>query len=195
MMRFLETRRQRRPRTHPGGVDLDRHAVVVTAERPNAVRDAIADAYGALVAALSVAVRSSADWVLYTADRIGSRGEHETCLNVRGLSEGKTTAGRDGESLRITLQRPRYRLPPFITGSSTKTSGYLHGVPQMVRSDLAGSGVAFTLDTESWLSRRGFRHRQLWTRRSRRSVAAVFFGRVRSLYKRGGLRLRFVHAC
>ena len=39
---------------------------------------------------------------------------------------------------------------------------------KMVRSDLGASGVIFTLDTETRLSRRGLRHRRLWPWREHR---------------------------
>ena len=118
-------------------------AAVETAELPNAVRDAIADAYGELDAALSFAVRSSA-MAEDTADA-SFAGQHETYLNVRGLSNIQLAVKKVYASL-FNDRAIAYRVHH---GFEHKDVGISAGVQQMVRSDLAASGVAFTLDTES----------------------------------------------
>ena len=118
-------------------------AAVETAELPNAVRDAIADAYGELDAALSFAVRSSAT-AEDTADA-SFAGQHETYLNVRGLSNIQLAVKKVYASL-FNDRAIAYRVHH---GFEHKDVGISAGVQQMVRSDLAASGVAFTLDTES----------------------------------------------
>jgi pyruvate,water dikinase len=100
----------------------------------------LVEAYGA---GLSVAVRSSA-----TAEDLPGAsfaGQHETYLNVRGERSLLAAVRRCFASL-FTDRAIRYRID----------RGYDHlkvynsvGVMKMVRSDLAASGVTFTLDTET----------------------------------------------
>ena len=118
-------------------------AAVETAELPNAVRDAIADAFGELDAELSFAVRSSAT-AEDTADA-SFAGQHETYLNVRGLSNIQVAVKKVYASL-FNDRAIAYRVHH---GFEHKDVGISAGVQQMVRSDLAASGVAFTLETES----------------------------------------------
>jgi pyruvate,water dikinase len=89
------------------------------------------------------AVRSSA-----TAEDLPTAsfaGEHDTYLNIRGIEE-ILKAARNGMSSLFTPRAISYRID----------KGFKHldvflsiGVQKMVRSDLACSGVMFTLDTES----------------------------------------------
>ena len=118
-------------------------AAVETAELPNAVRDAIADAFAELDAELSFAVRSSAT-AEDTADA-SFAGQQDTYLNVRGLSNIQLAVKKVYASL-FNDRAIAYRVHH---GFEHKDVWISAGVQQMVRSDLAASGVAFTLDTES----------------------------------------------
>lgn len=114
---------------------------------PAAVKEAIFDAYRRLCARTkrngAVAVRSSA-----TAEDLPEAsfaGQQDTILNVRGE-----------ESLLRACQRCYASLWTDRAISYRVTHGFDHfqvalsiGVQPMVRSDLASSGVMFTLDTES----------------------------------------------
>ncbi|GGC13740.1 phosphoenolpyruvate synthase [Novosphingobium endophyticum] len=113
-----------------GFADQIRHAYAELAERAGA-RDP------------AVAVRSSA-----TAEDLPDAsfaGQHETFLNIRGEQALLDACLRCFASL-FTDRAISYR----------ETKGFDHfsvalsvGVQQMVRSDMAGSGVMFTIDTES----------------------------------------------
>ena len=116
---------------------------VETADLPDAVQDAIADAFGELDAELSFAVRSSAT-AEDTADA-SFAGQQETYLNVRGLSNIQLAVKKVYASL-FNDRAIAYRVHH---GFEHKDVGISAGVQQMVRSDLAASGFAFTLDTES----------------------------------------------
>jgi pyruvate, water dikinase len=91
----------------------------------------------------AVAVRSSA-----TAEDLPDAsfaGQHETFLNIRGERPCSTPA---------CAASPRLFTDRAISYRETKGFDHLAvalsvGVQQMVRSDLAGSGVMFTIDTES----------------------------------------------
>lgn len=90
-----------------------------------------------------VAVRSSA-----TAEDLPSAsfaGQQETYLNIRGASNLIQTCQRVFASL-FTDRAISYRLDKGFDHMSVALS---IGVQKMVRSDLAASGVMFTLDTES----------------------------------------------
>jgi pyruvate, water dikinase len=118
------------------------------AELPPELASAITDAYGKLCAELGrdrvdVAVRSSA-----TAEDLPTAsfaGQHETFLNVAG--ETALLEACRGCFVSLFAERAiAYR----------ETHGFDHlkvalsvGVQQMVRSDKAGAGVLFTLDTET----------------------------------------------
>ena len=121
-------------------------------EFPPPIAQAIRDAYQELSrrsrsAEASVAVRSSA-----TAEDLPEAsfaGQQETFLNVRGERELLDACRRCYASL-FTDRAISYR----------ETKGFDHlevalsiGVQRMVRSDLSGSGVMFSIDTESGFPR------------------------------------------
>ena len=123
-------------------------ALILEADFPAPSADAIRAAYDRLanrlgIANPSVAVRSSA-----TAEDLPDAsfaGQQESFLNVRGHRALLDACRRCFASL-FTDRAISYR----------DTQGYGHlavalsiGVQQMVRSDLAGSGVMFSIDTES----------------------------------------------
>ncbi|HZI95821.1 MAG TPA: phosphoenolpyruvate synthase [Candidatus Paceibacterota bacterium] len=95
---------------------------------------------------LDVAVRSSA-----TAEDLPSAsfaGQHETYLNVRGEKELLKAVKKSYSSLfmdRAIMYREEKGFKHMDIGLST-------GVQRMVRSDLASSGIMFTLDTETGFS-------------------------------------------
>lgn len=95
---------------------------------------------------LDVAVRSSA-----TAEDLPSAsfaGQHETYLNVRGEEELLKAVKNSYASLftdRAIMYREEKGFKHMDIGLST-------GVQKMVRSDLASSGIMFTLDTETGFS-------------------------------------------
>lgn len=92
---------------------------------------------------LDVAVRSSA-----TAEDLPDAsfaGQQETFLNIRG-AEDLLIACRNCFASLYTDRAISYRVSKGFEHSKVKLS---IGVQQMVRSDLASSGVMFTLDTES----------------------------------------------
>jgi pyruvate,water dikinase len=121
--------------------------MVLEAEFPAALNDAIAGAYGQMAKDLGrepdVAVRSSA-----TAEDLPEAsfaGQLETYLNVRGEEQLLAACKRCFASL-FTDRAISYR----------QNHGFKHldvalsvGVQQMVRSDLASSGVMFSIDTET----------------------------------------------
>jgi len=95
---------------------------------------------------LDVAVRSSA-----TAEDLPSAsfaGQHETYLNVRGEEE-LLKAVRNSYASLFTDRAIMYREEK---GFKHMNIGLSAGVQKMVRSDLASSGVMFTLDTETGFS-------------------------------------------
>lgn len=127
------------------------HAIrelVLASRLPDDFADQICSAYCSLAENTqtkdpAVAVRSSA-----TAEDLPDAsfaGQHETFLNIRGEKALLDACLRCFASL-FTDRAISYR----------ETKGFDHfaialsvGVQQMVRSDLAGSGVLFTIDTES----------------------------------------------
>ena len=111
------------------------------AEGARAAYAALSEEYGQ--AAVDVAVRSSA-----TAEDLPSAsfaGQQETFLNVRGWSELDRAIRRCMASL-FTDRAIVYRAEQGIAHRDVALSV---GVQKMVRSDLGGSGVLFTLDTET----------------------------------------------
>ena len=140
--------------------DLDTGNMVNLRERGRAVREAIraavlprdlqdeiAAAYGRLqgdgATPPDVAVRSSA-----TAEDLPDAsfaGQQETYLNVEGLSALLETCRRCFASL-FTDRAISYRVDKGFDHFQTALS---IGVQRMVRSDLACSGVMFTIDTET----------------------------------------------
>jgi pyruvate,water dikinase len=122
--------------------------LIVDAEIPAAIAESIRAAYRELATRCgtvdpAVAVRSSA-----TAEDLPQAsfaGQQETYLNVRGESELLRACRKCYASL-FTDRAIVYR----------ETNGFDHlqvalsiGIQKMVRSDRAGSGVMFTLDTET----------------------------------------------
>ncbi|HSJ96113.1 MAG TPA: phosphoenolpyruvate synthase [Myxococcota bacterium] len=138
----------------PGDVDSLRAAgaaarrAVRGAPLPPALRSELADAYSALSRqygeeATDVAVRSSA-----TAEDLPTAsfaGQQETYLNVHGLASLEDACRRCFASL-FTDRAISYRAERGFDHARVYLS---IGVQKMVRSDLAGAGVLFTLDTES----------------------------------------------
>jgi pyruvate, water dikinase len=121
---------------------------ILGGEWPAATRDAILTAYRALgerVGAESppVAVRSSA-----TAEDLPDAsfaGQQETFLNVRGEAALLEACRRCYASL-FTDRAISYRVAKGFEHEKVALSV---GVQQMVRSDLGGAGVMFSIDTES----------------------------------------------
>ncbi len=121
--------------------------IVYESPLPDDVRTQIVDAYRRLEGEyghdLSVAIRSSA-----TAEDLPTAsfaGQHETFLNVHG-SERVLEACRRCFASIFTDRAISYRIDK---GFDHLSIGLSVGVMKMVRSDLASSGVLFTLDTES----------------------------------------------
>ena len=122
-------------------------SLILEAAFPNDLSQAIREAYETLCnqygAGVDVAVRSSA-----TAEDLPDAsfaGQHETYLNVRGINAVLDACKRCFASI-FTDRAFYYR----------QTHGFDHlavalsvGVQKMVRSDLACSGVMFSIDTES----------------------------------------------
>ncbi len=128
-----------------------RHAIA-TPPLPERVAEELQRAYGELSvrhgeAETDVSVRSSA-----TAEDLPSAsfaGQHESYLNVRGAADLDRSIRACMASLytdRAIVYRHQLGIPHAEVALSV-------GVQKMVRSDLACSGVIFTLDTES-----GFRN-------------------------------------
>lgn len=126
-----------------------RHAreIVYGAGLPDELRKEILDAYADLEseygAPLSVAVRSSA-----TAEDLPTAsfaGQHESFLNVVG-EEQLLESYRRCLASTFTDRAIHYRIDQ---GFDHFDIGLSVGIMKMVRSDLAASGVIFTLDTES----------------------------------------------
>jgi pyruvate,water dikinase len=119
--------------------------VIVSAALPDDLRAAIAAAYDRLGdgASVDVAVRSSA-----TAEDLPDAsfaGQQETYLNVRGHAALLEACRRAFASL-FTDRAISYRADK---GFDQVPIALSVGVQRMVRSDLATSGVMFTLDTET----------------------------------------------
>jgi pyruvate,water dikinase len=92
---------------------------------------------------ISFAVRSSA-----TAEDLPDAsfaGQQDTFLNIRGIEHIKTAIKRVFASL-YNDRAISYRVHKGFDHSSIQLSA---GIQRMVRSDLASSGVMFTIDTES----------------------------------------------
>ena len=121
--------------------------IVYRAAGTDALRQAIIDAYRQLEAQyganVAVAVRSSA-----TAEDLPTAsfaGQHESYLNIRG-AEDLFEACRLCFASLFTDRGIVYRVN---TGFDHFKVALSVGVMKMVRSDMASSGVIFTLDTES----------------------------------------------
>ena len=123
------------------------HAVVLAAPLPPELNAEILVAYHALCeqygAETSFAVRSSA-----TAEDLPNAsfaGQHESFLNVRG-DDAIVAAYRSCLASLFLERAIHYRIDKGFDHFGIALSV---GIMKMVRSDLASSGVAFTLDTES----------------------------------------------
>ncbi len=121
--------------------------LVYAAPLPDDAASEITDAYGKLEAEygpdLTVAVRSSA-----TAEDLPTAsfaGQHETYLNIHGAERVQDACRRCFASL-FTDRAISYREE---RGFDHLALGLSAGIMKMVRSDLASSGVIFTIDTES----------------------------------------------
>ena len=121
--------------------------LIYSAPLPADLQSEILDAYRRLQReygpALSVAVRSSA-----TAEDLPDAsfaGQHETYLNIEGDEHLLDACRRCFASL-FTDRAIHYRIDEGFDHFKVALS---IGVMKMVRSDLAASGVIFTLDTES----------------------------------------------
>jgi pyruvate, water dikinase len=121
--------------------------IVYAAGVPDAVREQILAAHrrlsGQYGAELSLAVRSSA-----TAEDLPTAsfaGQHDTFLNVRGEAMLLDAVRRCNASL-FTDRAISYRIDQGFDHFKVALSV---GVMKMVRSDLAASGVIFSLDTET----------------------------------------------
>jgi pyruvate, water dikinase len=121
--------------------------IVYAADLPLDLRAEILDAYHQLVAeygdAMSVAVRSSA-----TAEDLPTAsfaGQHETYLNISGDANVLDAVRKCFASLFMD-RAIHYRIDRGFDHFKVLLSV---GIMKMVRSDLASSGVAFTLDTET----------------------------------------------
>ncbi|MFH1590639.1 MAG: phosphoenolpyruvate synthase [archaeon] len=122
-------------------------SLIRSAEFPTELRDAIVEAYGHLSKAYGhdtdVAVRSSA-----TAEDLPDAsfaGQQETYLNIRGPEQLIEACKKCFASL-FTNRAISYRQDKGFDHFSIALS---IGVQKMVRSDLACSGVMFSIDTES----------------------------------------------
>lgn len=138
---------------HAGEADLATAAgavrrTILGGDWPPETRTAILDAYSALCRSagspsLDVAVRSSA-----TAEDLPGAsfaGQQETYLNIRGEEALIEACKRCYASL-YTDRAIAYR---EAQGFAHEAIALSVGVQQMVRADLAGSGVMFSIDTES----------------------------------------------
>ena len=121
--------------------------IVYAAPMPAAVEQQLREAWRALKSQvgpdLSVAVRSSA-----TAEDLPTAsfaGQHDTYLNVRG-EEMLIDAVKRCQASLFTDRAISYRIDQGFDHFKVYLSV---AVMQMVRSDLASSGVIFTIDTES----------------------------------------------
>lgn len=123
-------------------------SLFLEAELPDAIEQAIVEAYRELgrrhdMADPAVAVRSSA-----TSEDLADAsfaGQQETFLNVRG-EPALLDACRQCFASLYTDRAIAYREAKGLSGKDPALS---IGVQLMIRSDLAGSGVIFTLDPET----------------------------------------------
>ncbi|GGE61842.1 phosphoenolpyruvate synthase [Actibacterium pelagium] len=131
---------------HTAGQSI--RAAIVGGDWPDEIEAAIKDAYRELSERagqqnLSVAVRSSA-----TAEDLPDAsfaGQQETFLNVVGEDDLLTACRKCYASL-FTDRAITYR---NVKGFDHMQVALSVGVQQMVRSDIGGSGVMFSIDTES----------------------------------------------
>jgi pyruvate,water dikinase len=131
---------------HDAGAAI--RAAIVGGDWPEDIRGAILDSYAELtkragVKNVPVAVRSSA-----TAEDLPDAsfaGQQETFLNVRG-DEALLSACRRCYASLFTDRAITYRR---LKGFDHRQVALSVGVQRMVRSDISGSGVMFSIDTES----------------------------------------------
>lgn len=123
------------------------HTLMLNARMPVLLENAIENAYETLSQQegrqVDVAVRSSA-----TAEDLPTAsfaGQHESYLNIKGKQEVVRAVHKCYASL-FTARAIKYRQDH---GFDHMKVALAVGVQQMVRSDLASSGVCFTLDPES----------------------------------------------
>jgi pyruvate, water dikinase len=117
--------------------------LILSAQLPDQIAQVILLAYHRLGVDVDVAVRSSA-----TAEDLPDAsfaGQQETYLNVRGPAALLEACRRCFASL-FTDRAIAYRHDHGFTSDKLALSV---GVQRMVRSDLAGSGVMFSIDTET----------------------------------------------
>ena len=118
-------------------------SLIMKADLPSVLVDELSKAYEALGSQANVAVRSSA-----TAEDLPDAsfaGQQETFLNVRGLASVLEKVKEVFASL-FNDRAIAYRVHQHFDHHKVALSA---GIQLMVRSDLAASGVLFTLDTES----------------------------------------------
>jgi phosphoenolpyruvate synthase len=121
----------------------DIRAMVEAAALPAALEEGIRKAYAAMGDNVAVAVRSSA-----TAEDLPDAsfaGQQETYLNIHGADSVVAHVKKVFASL-YNDRAIAYRVHHGFVHDEVALSA---GVQRMVRSDLAASGVLFTLDTES----------------------------------------------
>lgn len=117
--------------------------LIMQADLPKPLMEAITKAYEAMGASANVAVRSSA-----TAEDLPDAsfaGQQETYLNVSGIEAVLAKVKAVFASL-FNDRAIAYRVHQSFDHHKVALSA---GIQRMVRSDLASSGVMFTLDTES----------------------------------------------
>lgn len=127
-------------------------SAILHGDWPGHIREEIEQSYRALceragVDEVAVAVRSSA-----TAEDLPDAsfaGQQETFLNVRGVT-GLLTACRRCYASLYTNRAISYRR---MKGFDRQPVALSVGVQQMVRADTGGSGVMFSIDTESGFDR------------------------------------------
>ena len=125
--------------------------LIIDAPLPDSVTDAISEAYQSMCLEsdnpmLTVAVRSSA-----TAEDLPTAsfaGQQETYLNVCGIDQVLEKTKWVFASL-FNDRAISYRVHQGFNHNDVSISA---GIQRMVRSDLASSGVMFTIDTESGFS-------------------------------------------
>jgi pyruvate,water dikinase len=116
-------------------------------ELPTRLQEDLTRAYHAMGSNVAVAVRSSA-----TAEDLPQAsfaGQQETFLNVNGIEDMLAAVKRVFASL-YNDRAIAYRVHQGFDHDSVVLSA---GIQRMVRSDLAASGVMFTVDTESGFDR------------------------------------------
>ncbi len=121
--------------------------IIIDADFPEAVRTSVKEGYDRLIMEfgeeISLAVRSSA--IAEDQPDVSFAGQQETYLNVKGLDELIAASHKCYASL-FTDRAIKYREDKGLDHTEVAMS---IGVQLMVRSDLACSGVNFTLDPDT----------------------------------------------